>query len=443
MRKTITLLVITWSSVTFAQNSNQIKNSLKRNNLPIAVIKTKARLANNLQNSLSIGLIDSVKNWTWDTVHHVWNATSKTIHYTYDSQNRNTGNLSQTYSNTTWVNQDLSTTTYTGNMSTTLIKSWNTTNSTWGNSGLITDTYDAHNNLLSNVHQNWNTTNNTWTNAFQYLATVNSANLYTSFLSQIWSNAMWYNYSEQIYIYNSNNVQTSSWDKEWDYNTHAFVDSSLTKTTYTSSSVDSSLTQTWAPTPTITYAPLKASYTLDANNNITHEIDLQWNFSTSTWENFFEYFFTYDANHNQLSQITYGVYNNNNIWVNYSRYYATYDSDNNQLSQVREYWTGDQWAKDSTYYYYSYVTGISNVEGTNEQVNIYPNPATNSLQVLLAGNSINSTIVITDMLGNTVKQVAGINNQVSINVADLAEDVYNILIQNTESRVNKKVVIVR
>ena len=58
----------------------------------------------------------------------------------------------------------------------------------------------------------------------------------------------------------------------------------------------------------------------------------------------------------------------------------------------------------------NYTTAIKKYDLNNE-ITIYPNPAKNNLQVLLAGSTANNTLVITDMLGNTVKQVSGIRYQ--------------------------------
>ena len=91
------------------------------------------------------------------------------------------------------------------------------------------------------------------------------------------------------------------------------------------------------------------------------------------------------------------------------------------------------------------VSGCAGIEqyNINNNMSVYPNPATTSLQVSLAGNSANSTLVITDMLGNTVKQVSVSSQQVLINVADLSEGVYNVSIISNEGAMNKRVVIVR
>ena len=87
------------------------------------------------------------------------------------------------------------------------------------------------------------------------------------------------------------------------------------------------------------------------------------------------------------------------------------------------------------------ATGIEQVTGINNQVTVYPNPATTGLQVSFAGNNVGSTLVITDMLGKTVKQVAVNNNQVSINVADLSEGVYFLNSNTANGTVIKKFVV--
>ena len=90
------------------------------------------------------------------------------------------------------------------------------------------------------------------------------------------------------------------------------------------------------------------------------------------------------------------------------------------------------------------TTGISQYSNLNSNISIYPNPATNIINIDISTSSMpNATIVITNMLGNTVKQVSGVNNQVSINVADLSEGVYNISIAGNEGVINKRVVLVK
>ncbi|HEX7415414.1 MAG TPA: M1 family aminopeptidase [Bacteroidia bacterium] len=80
------------------------------------------------------------------------------------------------------------------------------------------------------------------------------------------------------------------------------------------------------------------------------------------------------------------------------------------------------------------LAGINQVTGNNEQVSVYPNPANTHLTLTLSKGEGTSTLLITDMLGNTVKQVSFNSNQVSINVADLAGGMYILIIKDGTSR---------
>ncbi|MHB8260756.1 MAG: T9SS type A sorting domain-containing protein [Bacteroidia bacterium] len=81
---------------------------------------------------------------------------------------------------------------------------------------------------------------------------------------------------------------------------------------------------------------------------------------------------------------------------------------------------------------------------TNNTISIYPNPAKEMLNVELGIINENTTLQITDMLGNTVKQFSIHNSPFQISVADLSEGVYTLQISTSSNlQINKKVVIVR
>ncbi|HEX7413431.1 MAG TPA: T9SS type A sorting domain-containing protein, partial [Bacteroidia bacterium] len=91
------------------------------------------------------------------------------------------------------------------------------------------------------------------------------------------------------------------------------------------------------------------------------------------------------------------------------------------------------------------TTSIAQFANSNE-VSLYPNPAKDVLNVeCLMVNE--TTLQITDMLGNIVMQHTysppSEGQGEAINVADLAEGIYNISISSNEGVVNKRVVIVR
>ncbi len=73
-------------------------------------------------------------------------------------------------------------------------------------------------------------------------------------------------------------------------------------------------------------------------------------------------------------------------------------------------------------------------------IKVYPNPAKDKLIVSINNNG-NSAIVITDMLGKSVKQIKTSELQTEINVSDLQDGVYFVqLMQGNKSFVDKVVI---
>ncbi len=89
------------------------------------------------------------------------------------------------------------------------------------------------------------------------------------------------------------------------------------------------------------------------------------------------------------------------------------------------------------------ASGIEQVKENNGQVNIYPNPTKDVLNVELGVLNEKTTLVITDMLGNDVKQMPFNAQHVTLNISDLSEGVYNLSLQSNEGVVNKRLVVVR
>ncbi len=87
--------------------------------------------------------------------------------------------------------------------------------------------------------------------------------------------------------------------------------------------------------------------------------------------------------------------------------------------------------------------GIEQYINTNEQVNIYPNPTKDVLNVACEMVNEKATLTITDMLGNVVKQMPFNTQHITFSITDLNEGVYNISLQSTEGVVNKRLIIVK
>lgn len=80
--------------------------------------------------------------------------------------------------------------------------------------------------------------------------------------------------------------------------------------------------------------------------------------------------------------------------------------------------------------------GYEEIEAT--QFNVYPNPATSTVFVETNGNA---QVSIIDMTGRVVKEMVITDNVSAINIEDINEGVYFIMIQNENNRVVEKLVV--
>ena len=95
-------------------------------------------------------------------------------------------------------------------------------------------------------------------------------------------------------------------------------------------------------------------------------------------------------------------------------------------------------AKSCSYTY----TGIKQFTGNNEQVTVWPNPASNSLQVAVSNGQVTS-IYIHDVLGNEVNagHVELVATSAQIDVSNLTNGVYFVEVRTREGTCTKKVIV--
>ena len=86
--------------------------------------------------------------------------------------------------------------------------------------------------------------------------------------------------------------------------------------------------------------------------------------------------------------------------------------------------------------------GIEQVTSNNEQVTVYPNPATNSFQVEFMGSG-EKLMQVYDVNGKLVLSQTIHNGKATIDVSSLTNGIYNISISSNEGVINKRVVIAK
>jgi len=86
------------------------------------------------------------------------------------------------------------------------------------------------------------------------------------------------------------------------------------------------------------------------------------------------------------------------------------------------------------------TTGISSVKETHTLA-VYPNPTSTVLNVECMVANENSTLLLVDMLGNTIKQTPFTTQHITLNIADLASGVYFIKVIANDVQMVKRVII--
>lgn len=121
--------------------------------------------------------------------------------------------------------------------------------------------------------------------------------------------------------------------------------------------------------------------------------------------------------------------------------YATYDKNNNKVN--------DPWPTpypscgfdlDAVGVINQQVTGVQQFGIQNLELNVYPNPAADVLNVECLILNENNTLLVMDMLGKRIKQIKIQNSKFKIDISDLPNGVY--FIQSTYTQfATKKIVI--
>ncbi len=325
-----------------------------------------------------------------------------------------------------WTNSDKYEYTYDANESLTLLirYKWNDSTSRWTNSNKYEYTYDTNKTLRLKIVYDWDDSTSQWTNSDKYEYTYDA------------------NENLELIIGNKWNDSTSQWviykKDEYTYDTNGYLTTVITYYYSTNSSQ-------W-------FSYFKYDYIYDANGYLLSRICYYWNTNTSQWTSFWKAEFTYDENGNQTSRTTYDRHNNNGQWsviwkdeYNYDLSVNTSDlimpywnynfSSNKLLGFVRYIWdaTTNNLVKleKDTLFYSEDNAGVS--ESFNENVILYPNPASNTLSIKFTGNSGRAVFELFDMQGRKlVSQEVSTKEQINLNHLSSGSYIYTISIDGNK-----------
>ncbi len=251
--------------------------------------------------------------------------------YTYDSQERETEQLNQSYNSAsqTWDNTSRSVTVYDNQGNTQERRSENWSGTAWeinyGSRDLRT--YNGQNLLTEHLQKEWNNTASDWVNTnldtdFQY----DGQSRLQNYTSKIWESIQWVNDEKSLWNYGMDNKPNQVTIQSW--NGNAFVDSNRV------------IDITWF------------NWSGNLDNSAPQQYTMQKLFN-GNWANYQRYSVTMGLNGSESTSIEIFV---NNAWVFSERFSSSFDEQQNMVIQLDESYDMGLSVWDTTYAYYNQNT---------------------------------------------------------------------------------------
>jgi hypothetical protein len=308
-------------------------------------------------------------------------------------------------------------------------------NNVWENGYKTSYIYDMQKNVSTELSQEWDANTSSWVNTNQVLYTYNANNYRTTTTNQIWQSGAWVNNNRYIYNFDANN--RASLDVYQSWNTGTNVWDSIVRNLYTYNAknlADSALTQYWNGTTKVWISYILITKTYDGNNNLISNLSQSFDITTNAWKNSTSNTYNYDANKNKLTD-WHKTWNAGGTWDNTELDTYTYDSDNNIVSELYQDWSllNKNWLNtDSAHYYYTKKngpnTGIATIYKSENNLNIYPNPASQFVNINFNA-AVSDHLTLINILGEVVYSQNYIANQ-SIDLTGFTKGIYIVKVGN-------------
>lgn len=368
-------------------------------------------------------------SWKWDTILCFDEQEILLERYTqtFDISGHILTQMIQKYQGGAWV--DLNRISYTNDIQgkpvTVITEQW--IGGVWYKVSRLTITYDNSGRIIMEFMEKWQ--NEAWTDYVRRSYSYYEGNKKLGMLQEVSSGGIWENDLRTTYTYEtgSNNYIVVG----------EFSDSG----------------GPWEPGS-------KLSYTCDENGNWLEMLFEEW--QTSYWAVLGKIVYINDTQGNILTETFINWLGD--TWVNDSRKNYVYDIYGNALSGLNEQWQNGTWQPDmqSSYLYNkreflcvlnipvyryeatyrSFASGVGDMTESGKFFTVYPNPAKTFVNIVLE-NYCNDKpgLVFTDISGKTVKTGILGQNNVQIDLSDLAEGIYSVTVKTKNWSETKKLSI--
>jgi hypothetical protein len=333
---------------------------------------------------------------------------------TFDAGNRIIQELFQTYDGSNWNVYSITDYTYDaqGNIGTYMRGQKNGSN--W-DSTRYAYTYNAQGQLTTEIKETWDNVSTQWENALRTTHTYNAQGGLTTALYETWDGSQWAMDYRSTNTYTNNNL-TLSLDEEYINNAWENADQTI--------------------------------YTYNVGGNLTVEEYQSWN--NSAWEPQDRYSYTYNSSNDVTTMVTEEYVSGN--YQNKERELMTYNSYHQLLNEVKESWDAgtsqfepQDFDWDIRYYYEEYTNSVKGTHTNSSNVQVYPVPVRNMLQVRMTSTTATqATVQLLDMQGRTVaRQVlpAATQHHAAIPVSTLPAGAYLLHIDAGGEVITRRVML--
>lgn len=329
------------------------------------------------------------------------------------------------------------------------LNEWNISGNNWVSDYSYYETKDEDGKLIIHYERGWDDTYQTFTQGNKEIYTYDVGGLKTIKEDRDWNNNTWEEYSKTYFSYDGNNncieelekryissgVWRDNWktqytynaenkkltEQQWGYDSYWEEWFDYSKTTYTyydNGLIQEEFTEKYDYDNSQWYDLAKTKYYYLANGLLEYkeELDLQ------EPDNNLKYEYTYNADNQETSFFLYSW--NGSDWTRFYKVYDNYDTNGNQIDFYSQLLDGtwNNFQKEE-YTWNEFATDVSNIK-INE-VNIYPNPASDIININLDTEKIFSCEIV-DIYGKIVLK----SNTKKVVISKLPASVYFIRVNN-------------
>lgn len=452
------IALIMYAVTSIAQTENH--RSYSKNKWNANLINKEIPQINILKNGKK-GNLNSKKGnaknivWICDTItsFDTLNTRAQRAINTCDTNGNILTKLLQIYANNEWVNSYQYSYSYDANGN-VLIRLYEK----WENIYRVTNTIDVNGNIIFGIGENWYSDTDTWGNYAKATMTYDANGNLLTRLNQSWNYYGWENYIKDTFVYDDNgNVlvkitevwENDSWNNETritnTYNSSNKITSRLSESAYYSGPYQNSGRNT---------------YTYDANGNLIVLLTESW--QSNSWANLSKTTYTVDANGDVISLIIENW--ENSVWVFGSKDSYEYDANGNSIKGktehvINSFWKPYYWYFGLPYYlngiydnysnfYYTYrfeanfkpFTNTDNLIEYSFKASIFPNPATNQLNIELPQTSKESNVTIYNTNGQQVFSAQLFSENTQINISNFPVGLYLVKVISSYGVYTSKII---